>query len=340
MKKATKRPLVSIVVPVFNAEKYLDECISSIVRQSYDNIEVILIDDGSSDNSPIICDTWKKKDKRIVVIHRKNSGVSATRNLGLSISNGDYIAFIDADDWVDKNYIETLVNNIEENKSDICICGINRVAANGVTKLAEDKGLIDGNDFLLGVLKVRNGFGVCYAKIYKSNIARSSSFSEALTVGEDALYNLGVSNHVKCVSILDAALYNYRVHSESVVRRYNERYVDSYYRSMESARSSLAHALRDKSISEAFYDYIAFHVMLVAVNYCCNPKNSHKRKSLKSLYKLNLFRTGIEKSHLGTFPKSKQIVLFSLKHRLYGLCIFLCSLRQRQNRTRSSNRAS
>ena len=104
--------LISVIVPVYNVEKYLNKCIDSIINQTYKNLEIILVDDGSQDSSGKICDEYTKKDNRIKVIHKENGGVSSARNIGLNNATGEWIAFIDADDWVDEEYLQTLFNRI------------------------------------------------------------------------------------------------------------------------------------------------------------------------------------------------------------------------------------
>ena len=113
--------LVSVIVPVYKVEQYLDECVESILKQSYKNIEVILVDDGSPDACPAICDSWAEKDKRVKVIHQDNKGLSVARNVGLSQSRGTYIVFVDSDDIVAYNLLELTVARLEEDHSDICI---------------------------------------------------------------------------------------------------------------------------------------------------------------------------------------------------------------------------
>lgn len=114
--------LISVVVPIYNVEKYMVRCIDSIINQTYRNLEIILVDDGSLDNSGKICDEYKNKDDRIKVIHKKNGGLSDARNKGLDISNGKYILFIDSDDYIHKNMIEILYNNLISTNADISIC--------------------------------------------------------------------------------------------------------------------------------------------------------------------------------------------------------------------------
>lgn len=114
---------ISVIIPVYNAEKYLDRCLSSISKQSYKDYEIILINDGSTDGSNTICEAWQKKKDNIKVIHKDNGGSASARNIGISIAQGEYIAFIDADDFVHDKYLEILINNSIEYETDISVCG-------------------------------------------------------------------------------------------------------------------------------------------------------------------------------------------------------------------------
>ena len=116
-----KKTLISIIVPVYNVEKYISRCVESLIGQSYKNIEIILVDDGSTDESGMICEQYANKDNRIKVIHKKNGGLSDARNVAIPLSKGEYISFVDSDDWVSKFYIENLYNAITKNYSDIAM---------------------------------------------------------------------------------------------------------------------------------------------------------------------------------------------------------------------------
>ena len=117
------KKLISIVLPIYNVENYIEKCMESVLNQTYKNIEIILVDDGSPDNCPIICDQYVKEDNRVKVVHKENGGLSDARNAGIKVANGDYITFIDSDDYVDKDYVEFLYNTIEETDADIAIGG-------------------------------------------------------------------------------------------------------------------------------------------------------------------------------------------------------------------------
>lgn len=115
-------PLISVIIPIYNVEKYVKRCLDSVLNQTYCHLEVILVDDGSTDSSGKICDEYKKMDTRIRVIHKSNEGVSSARNLGIEVANGEYIAFIDSDDAMEKDCIEYLYRLIQENHCSLSIC--------------------------------------------------------------------------------------------------------------------------------------------------------------------------------------------------------------------------
>lgn len=117
-----KKPLISVIIPVYKVEQYLEKCVNSIINQTYKNLEIILVDDGSPDSCPTICDDLAKKDKRVKVIHKQNGGVSSARNDALNIATGDFIAFVDSDDWIDPTMYEKLINKQFENNSDLVFC--------------------------------------------------------------------------------------------------------------------------------------------------------------------------------------------------------------------------
>ena len=118
-----ERPLVSVVLPIYNVEKYLDRCIISVVNQSYRELEIILIDDGSPDNCPAICENWVHKDPRIKVLHKQNSGLGFARNSGIELATGKYICFFDSDDYIEPDTIASCVDAAEQEKADIVCFG-------------------------------------------------------------------------------------------------------------------------------------------------------------------------------------------------------------------------
>ena len=122
--------LISVIVPIYKVEHYLPKCIDSIIHQTYQNLEIILVDDGSPDNCPEICDEYAKRDKRIKVVHQENGGLSAARNSGVEMANGEFLCFVDSDDYIHPKMYEILYKNLKKFKADISICDYNVVFEN------------------------------------------------------------------------------------------------------------------------------------------------------------------------------------------------------------------
>ena len=129
------KPLISVIIPIYKAEKYIEKCVGAVQKQSYQNLEIILVDDGSPDESGVICDRLAKEDSRIRVLHKENGGAATARNAGLDVMTGEYIAFVDADDYMDFHYIETLYNTLSQKNAQVAICSFKTVdeAGNSVT---------------------------------------------------------------------------------------------------------------------------------------------------------------------------------------------------------------
>ncbi len=210
------RKLISILIPVYNAEKYLNECINSVLNQTYKELEIILIDDGSRDSSGAICDKYADLDARIKVIHKNNSGVSASRNIGITASTGEYICFVDSDDFLPVDSIEKLFTAITQNEVEIvfgnyCLCYDGKLFKKNLKHIPgrhstrEYKLIDDGT--LSGIT-----FGNVWGAIYSAELIKVNSikFNESLKVNEDGIFNIKCCNNAKNIYIEEAYVYNYR----------------------------------------------------------------------------------------------------------------------------------
>ncbi|OFV71345.1 glycosyltransferase family 2 protein [Acetobacterium wieringae] len=228
-----ERDLVSIIIPVYNTEKYLKRCIDSARNQTYRKIEIILINDGSTDKSKDICDDYCSKDKRIKVVHNKNSGVSSTRNCGLSLANGEFVQFADSDDYLDIHYTENMLRKMKLN-SDLVISGYNIVkSSGGQTAITKNNPSIKGD---ISKKEFKENFGLFFSeslinsvcnKIYRNEIIRKQNivFREEINMGEDLLFNLEYFKHCDKINILDESLYNYTDFvSDSLTQSYKYNY--------------------------------------------------------------------------------------------------------------------
>ena len=215
--------LVSIVIPIYNARKYLTRCLDSVVKQSYRNLEIILVDDGSTDASYKICDLYASKDRRIEVFHNTNQGVSCARNCGIKHARGKYLLFVDADDYIEHNYVETLVDTIEKEKVDMVICGIKEIIADRTIN-RKARGQITGaieDDYF----NIIDFLCVPFSKIYRNQIIKEQKlrFLKELNYAEDELFNLNYYKNVKNYVFIDRPLYIYDHHLNSLSDKKNLR---------------------------------------------------------------------------------------------------------------------
>lgn len=206
-----KSPEVSIIVPIYNSEMYLSRCIDSIISQTFNNFECILIDDGSTDTSPFICDRYSESDDRIVVIHQENSGLSVTRNRGMEIARAKYVCHVDSDDYIQKNMCEILVDAANRSDADVVCCGYTE--NNKVRPLCDEDFIFVNRDIIeiVHYLEMRQAFGVVWNKLYKKSILDTYSirFPHGIKFGEDMIFNLQYFTHIKTAYISPDHIYNY-----------------------------------------------------------------------------------------------------------------------------------
>ena len=332
---SNKEPLISVIVPVYKVEEYLNKCVESIINQTYKNLEIILVDDGSPDNCPKMCDEWSKKDKRIKVIHKENGGVSSARNIGLDNCSGKYISFVDSDDWLELNYFEDMLMIINKYKVKYVTCGYTRIYDNRKEVINGDliEKKITSKEYLNQLLNVGNSYGFVHMKLIEKKVIDNNRFNESLIVGEDALFNITLCNNLDDVVIYNKPLYNYFFNSNSVVRKYNDNYCNNYYNSMAYMNEYIRSTYSEKNIITNLYNYIAYHVLLICVNYCYHPDNPNRGlKLLKKICNIDLFKEAIKNSNYNGLGITRKISLFSLKHKLYIIMSLICKIRQRQFR--------
>lgn len=208
--------IVSIIVPIYNAEKTIEDCINSIINQSYKNIEIILVDDGSTDNSVSICKKMQSKDNRIIVYSKKNGGVSSARNYGLNVATGEYIGFVDSDDTINSEFIKTAIDNIKNNNADLFCCNYNEGKKKSKnSKLIKKYINIIKQDYML-LLKIYKGF--LWNKIYKKELIEKHTIrlNENITMCEDLLFNFQYLKLCNKVSYSFEKNYNYNINEDGL----------------------------------------------------------------------------------------------------------------------------
>lgn len=221
---------VSIIIPIYNAERYLERCIESVISQSYKNIEIILVNDGSVDSSNEICEYYKYKDRRIILLNQKNQGVSVARNNALAICSGEFITFVDADDYVDKNAIMHYLNVQAKKDADLVICNFNRVSENSKIKNDKYEGelILNKKDALKMLFSDKYFQGFVWNKFFKKEILNSYNikFNEKIILGEDLLFVSKYIIHSRIVIYNKESIYNYFLNQQSAVRgKFNKKYL-------------------------------------------------------------------------------------------------------------------
>ena len=204
-------PLISVIVPVYNVGEYLNRCIESIVTQTYTKLEIILVDDGSSDDCPELCDLWAEKDARIKVIHKQNGGLSDARNKGMALATGEYISFIDSDDWIASEFYERLYTAIKQDGSDLAACTVCMVWEDGSPEkllTVRENLVLNRNQAQLALLEETKLKQPVWYKLYKTDLIKDIPF-EFGKYHEDVFWSYQAIGKAKSVSLIDYIGYFY-----------------------------------------------------------------------------------------------------------------------------------
>lgn len=249
-------PKVSVIVPIYNVEKYLDECMVSLLNQTLKDIEIILVDDESPDNCPKMCDEYANKDKRVKVVHKKNGGLGFARNSGLDVATGEYVAFIDSDDFIDLDMMEHLYNVAIEYNADEVRCGIKFYVGgkfterHDVDKLTVFRGKEQVVDFMLDVVgplpeckrDVKYMMSSCCCihsrKVIEDNHIRFLSERECLS--EDLIWDIDLFSKMDCVVYVPECHYAYRMNPSSLTHQYSREKYQRNYKFFEILEKKLA----------------------------------------------------------------------------------------------------
>lgn len=221
---------VSIIVPVYKVERYLDKCISSIVNQTYTNLEIILVDDGSPDQCPQMCDAWAEKDARIRVIHKKNGGLSDARNAGMAVATGEYIAFVDSDDWIAPDLYTHLYRRLTEDRSDISACGVQLVWEDGTSpRILTCMGnhVLSKEEAMQAIIEESWLKQPVWYKLYKTNLIKDILFPVG-KYHEDVFWSYQAVDKANKVSVSDYIGYYYLQRNDSIMgEEYSLRRLDA-----------------------------------------------------------------------------------------------------------------
>ena len=302
--------LISIIVPIYNVESYLDECIESIIHQTYENLEIILVNDGSTDKSEIICEKYRNNDNRIKYLYKDNGGSGSARNLGLSMVHGNYVSFVDSDDFIELNMIEKLYSIIKSNDADIAFCTHERYG--DINHPPTTDGSIKKYDIENYLLEFSLGGKVAtpsaWQKLYKSTLIANIKFPEG-TYSEDLIWTAKVIINSHKIVFLNEALYHYRIREHSITSGENttsavkEQVITQHLRQMLET----SEYIKSKGYDIASEVVKVSYIIMAANSYCNILKNQIRelKKYLPQLLKISNLSQNIKIDLIKRIDKRK-----------------------------------
>lgn len=342
-----RKGVVSVVLPIYNVEKYLNRCVKSVINQSYKNLEIILVDDGSPDNCPVLCDEWAKKDNRIKVVHKKNAGLGYARNTGIENATGEYICFFDSDDYIALDTIEKAYNLATQEKSDMVVFGFCNVKANGATGKAviphTEKTTFSGKEvqdvFLADLIgpDVKNGkqtdlWMSAWACLYSLEMIQKASWrfvSEREIISEDIYSLLGFYKYVNRVSVLSEALYFYCENAGSLTHTYKkDRYskIKNFYEACYqlAEKNNYSDNVKDR----LSYPYLSNTIAAMKMIVGSDQIKTLKCEQLKQIIDDDTLQSVLRKANIRKEKKTRKLLLVAIKKKQYSFIYWLIKIKR------------
>ena len=334
---------LSFIVPVYNVEKYIVSCIESLLNQNGSNndIEIILVDDGSTDRSLEICKEYESRFDRIKVFHQRNMGANVARNLGLKQATGEWVCFVDSDDWVDEGLCRTLSTEMSKDW-DIIIYSYKKVSKRKICSGAPNAKYMEiyGDEFrrleVAALNKTAPGkynlscidITLVWNKLYRRRflLAHNLQFEPSMPKIQDLEFNLNVFSHARKAVYLDKELYYYRINEDSVTHRYQPDIIEKF----NIVNSCIEEFVRNnprKELKQAYYERIATHLRTIMVLYLCNKNNDEKysmrKKKFLELLQIEPYRTAMKRVDLSNFPFKERVLSTAIKYHSFAGCTLL-----------------
>ncbi|MDR0913764.1 MAG: glycosyltransferase [Oscillospiraceae bacterium] len=334
--------LVTIVLPVYNMEKYLDRALNSVVNQTYKNLEIILVDDGSTDASPQMCEQWAEKDARIKVVHKQNNGLGMARNTGIENATGDYICFFDTDDYVETKLVEECVKRLEEQPADVVLFSSYNVRKNdNITpvKITAEQRCYTGDEIRSKLLPSLFVYGLGYSinvwsKMYNLQVIKQKNIyfkSEREIYQEDAYFNLEFFSKAKSAIAIAQNLYYYIENGNSLSRKYKEdRFDKSNYWLVKSLEYAKKENLPNDVLVFIQARYLGTVVFALKQIVASGLPRRQRAKLLKQAYKNETLRSTLKKEVLVQKTKFLALFFWLVKYRIYCLANMLLWLKIRK----------
>lgn len=337
-----EKALVSVIVPVYKVEQYLDRCINSIVNQTYTDLEIILVDDGSPDNCPQMCDEWASKDNRIRVIHKENAGLGMARNTGIENATGVYICFFDSDDYIALDTVEKACRLAEEERAEIVIFGMSSVDRHGKIRhnLVPDspKRCFQGDEvqeiFLPDLVDAKRNDTViknlCLSAcccLFSMDLVRKTGWrfvSERENISEDSYSLIWLYKYVSKVAILPEALYFHFVNEESLSRTYRfdrfEKIKQFYLDTVTMAREQGYNEKVQQGIAGLF---LSFSVGAMKQIVASNMKYKDKKRMIMQIIHDDLMQRILHSTPYKTYGKAREVLFWGIRRKLFHMCYLL-----------------
>lgn len=309
--------LISIIIPIYNVQNYLNKCVESVLEQTYDNLEIILVDDGSTDSSSEICDKIKEEDDRIVVIHKVNGGLSDARNAGIEISKGKYLFFLDADDYLAKNAIELMHNRIVAEKADLAICNFTWTNSVGEKFCREDvicNEVLNKDDLLGKLIKADNFYYVvAWNKLYSRKLFDNLRFSYGKIHEDEFIVHRIFGQCNKAVSVSDILYYYIKTNnsittSNTTIKRLD--YIEALDDRIKYYKENGYDECAEETLKLLWWVYSELYIAVEITN-----ENRDRMQMLRSLYN-QYFR-----SMISLYKKSKktmaELIVFRINPQWY-----------------------
>ncbi len=341
-------PAISVIVPVYKAENYLEKCVRSILDQTFTDFELLLVEDGSPDNSAALCDAYAVEDQRVRVFHKKNGGVSSARNLGMAEAEGTYIAFADSDDWMEPEELETLYNLVTKYGADSAGCAHNNVSF-GSDAQAEVSALPAGVygkeeimagivDRLMGQRLEQPGQPVLNGYIWRFLFSRDIIVRENIVYEgaylEDELFLVEYFSHAEKLAVTDRPLYNYFYNPDSAIHRYMAGYMETFC-SFLGRKRALAQRLGTAEHLPDWEVSTLWAGLLIAVSNVYAPGNpfgaAEQTAAVRKLTKDRDFAWVLSGKAPDGLSRNKQVVVALLHRKLYWPLTLLYRIKNRRN---------
>lgn len=333
---------VSIVVPVYNVEEYLNRCVDSIRTQTINEIEIILVDDGSTDQSGKICDDLAQQDHRILVIHKQNGGLTSAWKAGVLKASGKYIGFVDSDDWVDADMFETLLTKAKETDSDVTICGLIYEFEDGITKKKTESSKLEGKlyerpniekEIFPTLLSDGSFFGrtiqpARVTKLYKKTILMDNMnyCSESVSIGEDLQITFPVLCDAKRVYMIKNYFpYHYWINDKSITGKHDPNYVGKIAETMNQLLNiSVQKNVYDFS-TQITNDFLCLTILGIKSEIMKNYKSGYGTviKNLKRIFGMPEVREAIKNYDMPKLSLAEKVYIKLIQYRLYRICFFI-----------------